>query len=75
MSKQFRVALLRADQERDQSHARTNALRRNKRRATFQERLTAVLTGEAYLHLDAVTKERLLADVTGIVFPATEREL
>jgi hypothetical protein len=75
MSKQFRVAVLRADQERDQSQARNDALRRNKRRVTFQERLTAVLTGEPYLHLDTATKERLLADVTGIVFPATEREL
>ena len=75
MTKQFRVALLRADQECDQTQARSNALRRNKRRTTFQERLATVLAGEAYQHVDAVTKERLLADVTGIVFPATEREL
>ncbi len=50
-------------------------MRRNKRRTTFQERLAAVLAGEAYQHVDAVTKERLLADVTGIVFPVVERGL
>ena len=75
MTKQFRVAVLRADQECDQSQARNNALRRNKRRTIFQERLAAVLAGEAYHHVDAVTKERLLADVTGIVFPTTGRGL
>ena len=50
-------------------------LRRDKRRTAFQVRLAWVLAGGTYQHLDAVTKERLLADVTGIVLPATGRGL
>jgi hypothetical protein len=75
MTRQFRVALLRADQQWDQIQARSHALHRDMRRAAFQQRLATVLAGEAYQHVDAVTKERLLADVTGIVFPAAGRGL
>jgi hypothetical protein len=63
MKEQFRVALLRTAQEWDQLLARNEVLRRARRRSEFEQRLGQALAGEAYRHVDAVTKERLIAEV------------
>ncbi len=70
----FRVALLRADQEWDQLQARANHQRRDSRRDQFRQRLDALLAGESYRHVDAATRERLLAEVTELAFPPKGRE-
>jgi hypothetical protein len=75
MKERFRVALLRADQAWDQVQARQDARRRDGRRETFRRRLDALLAGDAYAHLDAATKERLLVEVTALAFPPKGRGL
>ena len=75
MKQQFRVALLRADQEWDQAQARSDSHRRQVRVEAFRRRLGTLLEGESYRHVDAATKERLLADVTALVFQPKGREL
>jgi hypothetical protein len=64
----FRVALLRADQAWDQMQAGRDEERRDSRRERFRQRLGTLLEGEAYRHVDAATKERLLAEVAALVF-------
>jgi hypothetical protein len=71
----FRVALLRADQERDQHQAGVDERRRAGRQAAFRRHLDALLAGESYRHLDGPTKERLLVEVTALVFPPKGRGL
>ena len=68
MKQQFRLALLRANQEWDQIKARRDTQRHLGRREAFGQRLGALLEGDAYRHLDAATKERLLAEVTELAF-------
>jgi hypothetical protein len=68
MGERFRVAVLRADQEWDQFQAGLAAQRRDGRRQRFRRDLEALLSGEAYAYLDAVTRERLLSEVTELVF-------
>lgn len=75
IKERFRVALLRADQQRDQHQAGLDERRRDDRRERFRERLETLLAGEAYRQLDGATKERLLVEVTALVFPAKGREL
>jgi hypothetical protein len=74
ITERFRIALLRADQQRDQHQAGVNEQRRDDRRGRFRQRLEALLEGEAYRHVDAATKERLLAEVTAMVFSPKGRE-
>ncbi len=64
----FRVALLRADQAWDQMQAGKDEERRDSLRERFRQRLGTLLDGEAYRHVDAATKERLLAEVKALVF-------
>jgi hypothetical protein len=71
----FRMARLRADREWDQMQARREAVRRNGRRDRFRRGLDALLSGDVYAHVDAATKERLLAEVTDLAFPPRGRGL
>lgn len=75
ITERFRIALLRADQQRDQHQAGVNEHRRDDRRERFRQRLDVLLKSEAYRHVEAATKERLLAEVTALVFPARGRDL
>jgi hypothetical protein len=43
--------------------------RHSSRRGRFRQRLDALLAGEVYRHVDAATRERLLAEVTALAFP------
>lgn len=71
----FHIALLRADQQRDQHQAGVNEQRRDDRRGRFRQRLETLLAGDAYRQMDGAMKERLLAEVTALVFPLKGREL
>jgi hypothetical protein len=73
MTERFRLALLRADQQWDQARARKEEERRGRRRDSFREQLAELLDGDAYVHLQGVTKERLLAEVTDLAFPPRDR--
>ena len=73
IKEQFRIALLRADQELDQLQARAGDERRDSRRGRFRQSLDTLLAGEAYRHVDAATRERLLAEVTELAFPPKGR--
>lgn len=75
MTRQFQIAPLRADQQWDQHQARLDAQRRQRQRETFRQRLDTLLESESFRHIDGATKERLLAEVTALVFPPREREL
>ena len=75
IKERFRIAMLRADQERDQHQAGRDERQRDDRRERFRQRLERLLEGEAYRQIDAVTKERLLAEVTAMVFPPKVRGL
>jgi hypothetical protein len=75
IKERFRIALLRADQLRDQHQAGMKERRRADSRERFRQRLERLLEGEAYRQLDAATKERLLAEVTALVFSPKGREL
>jgi hypothetical protein len=75
VTERFQVALLRANQEWDQAQARADGQRREDRRDRFRQRLDTLLAGDAYRHVDAATKERLLAEVTALAFPAPGRGL
>jgi hypothetical protein len=75
IKERFRIALLRADQERDQHQAGLDERRRDDRRERFRERLETMLAGEAYRQMDGTMKERLLAEVTALVFPTKGRGL
>ena len=68
IKERFRVALLRADQERDQHQAGLDERRRYGRRERFRQRLETLLAGDAYRQVDATTKERLLAEVPELAF-------
>jgi hypothetical protein len=73
IKERFRIALLRADQAWDQVQAGRDEERRDSRRERFQNRLGMLLNGEAYRHVDAVTKDRLQAEVTAMLFPPRAR--
>ena len=73
IKERFRIALLRADQQRDQHQASVDERQRDDRRKRFQQRLETLLAGEAYQQMDGAMKERLLAEVTEMVFPAKAR--
>lgn len=75
VKERFRIALLRADQERDQRLAGLDERQRDDRRERFHQRLSALLDGEAYRWMDAAIRERLLAEVTALVFPPRGREM
>lgn len=75
VKEQFRIALLRADQEWDQGQARGDMQRRQGRQEAFRRRLGALLEGEDYRQVDAATKERLLAELPALAFPSKGREL
>lgn len=75
IQERFRIALLRAEHQRDQHQAGKDERRRENRRQQFRQRLDALLEGEAYRQMDAATKERLLAEVIALVFPPKGREL
>ena len=75
MKERFRTALLRTEREWDQHQAAADERRRGGRRERFRQRLDALLEGEAYRHLDGAMKERLLAEVTELVFTPRGREL
>jgi hypothetical protein len=70
MKRQFQIAPLRADQQWDQHQARLDAKRRDRQRESFRQRLDTLLEGENFRHIDGATKERLLAEVTALVFLA-----
>ena len=74
IKERFRVALLRADQVWDQMQAGRDEERRDSRRERFRQRLGTLLDGAAYRHVDAATRERLLAEVTAMVFSPKGRE-
>ncbi len=75
IKERFRVALLRSDQQRDQHQAGVDERRREDHRERFRQRLAGLLDSEAYRKLDGAMKERLLAEITALVFPAKERDL
>lgn len=75
IKERFRVALLRADQQRDQHQAGLDERRRDDRHERFRERLETLLAGEDYRQLDGAMKERLLAEITVLVFPPKGRGL
>ena len=66
---EFRVALLRAGQQWDQSQARADTRRHASRRDAFRERLGALLAGNDYRHMDDATRERLLEEIPSMAFP------
>jgi hypothetical protein len=68
MRKDFRLAFLRAGQAWDQVEARAQTKHRHSRQQHFRQQLAGLLDGEAYAHLDAATKERLLADISALAF-------
>jgi hypothetical protein len=69
MTERFRLAVLRAGQAWEQAQARVHTRRRNTRQERFQQQLAELLSGQAYGAIEAATKERLLEEVTGLVFP------
>jgi hypothetical protein len=69
MKEQFRVAVLRTGQQGDQLQARAETHRRDTRRNAFRAKLDTLLAGDAYRHVDGATKERLLEEVSALVFP------
>ena len=69
MRKDFRMAFLRAGQAWDQAEARAQANRRGNRQDKLRHQLAGLLDGDAYAHLDAATKERLLHDIPALAFP------
>jgi uncharacterized protein YdaU (DUF1376 family) len=75
MQKDFRVAFLRAGQAWDQAEARAQAKRRDSRQEKLRRQLDGSLAGEAYAHLDAATKERLLHEIPALAFPPRSMEL
>jgi hypothetical protein len=66
--KDFRLALLRANQAWDQAQAKAQDQRRSSRQDRFRVQLAELLGGEAYAHLDGATKERLLSEVPALAF-------
>ena len=72
LKERFRVALLRADQGRDQDQARREEERRGSRRDRFRSQLAQLLDGPAYAHLDGPTRERLLSEVPALAFRPRE---
>lgn len=70
----FRVALLRAGQAWEQQEAREQSARRERRQEEFRGRLSRLLKGAAYAELDAATRERLLAEIPAVAFPARGME-
>ena len=75
IKERFHIALLRADQQRDQHQAGVNEQRRDDRRERFRQRLETLLAGDSYRQMDGAMKERLLAEVTALVFAPKGREL
>jgi hypothetical protein len=49
--------------------------RRDRRREQFRQRLGMLLEGEAYQHLAASMKDRLLAEVPALAFSRKGREM
>jgi hypothetical protein len=64
----FRLASLRAGQAWDQTEARSETQRRDRRQEEFRHRLAGLLEGQAYAEVNAGTKERLLHDVPALAF-------
>jgi hypothetical protein len=75
IKERFHIALLRADQQRDQHQAGENEKRRDGRRERFRQRMETLLAGDAYRQMDGTMKERLLAEVMALAFPPRGREL
>lgn len=75
MKERLRTACLRTEREWDQPRAGVDERRRDHRREHFRQRLETLLAGEAYRQLDGATRERLLAEVTAMVFSPKGREL
>jgi len=69
MRQEFQVAALRAGQAWDQAQARALDHRRDTSQARFRQQLATLLDGPPYAHVDAITKERLLGDISALVFP------
>jgi hypothetical protein len=69
MKKEFQLALLRAGQQWDQRQARADTQRHASRQESFRQRLGALLASDAYTHLDAATRQRLLDEVPPLAFP------
>ena len=70
MREAFQLAAVRASQAWDQELARQQARRRNTRQERFRQQLTALLDGPNYARMDGPTKERLIADIPALAFPA-----
>jgi hypothetical protein len=75
MKKEFRLAVVRAGQQWEQEQARVDTERQEARRDSFRVRLDALLGSDAYRQLDGATRERLLAEVPALAFPAKGIEL
>jgi hypothetical protein len=75
MKKEFRLAVVRAGQQWEQEQARVDMERQEARRDAFRVRLDALLGSDAYRQLDGATRERLLAEVPALAFPAKGMEL
>ncbi len=71
---QFQVACLRTAQAREQAQAHLKTHRRHSRQEKFREQLDRLLQGEAYAGIAPAVRERLLAEVPALVFPARELE-
>jgi hypothetical protein len=69
MSEQFQLAFLRAGQMWDQEQGRTQTQRRHTRQEKFRGQLARLLASEVYAGVDATAKDRLLDEVTALVFP------
>jgi hypothetical protein len=75
IEERFRLALARANQASEHAQARAQSQRRHTRQAKFRQQLDAVLSGDAYRHVDPATKERLAGDITRLVFPERSIDL
>jgi hypothetical protein len=75
MKKDFRLALLRASQQWDQTQAQAATQRHVSRQEAFRLRLEVLLANAAYAQVDQATKQRLLEEVPALAFPPRGREL
>ncbi len=75
MLKEFRTAVLRTGQQWDQVQARIDTQKQERRRDAFRQQFGELLAGDAYQHLDKVTKDRLMDEVPALAFPPRGHEL
>ena len=68
----FQVAALRAGQAWDQAQARGLDRHQDSMQVKFRQQLVTLLDSPAYAHVDPGTKERLVSDLTPLVFPPRE---